>query len=221
MAELSKNFISFVALGGQNPQILNLDFLKAENILPVNEEPFVSLLAQEKPMKKFVSVPGLTNLVVGNVEFIVDEQRFQVRETGISQWTDAKVLDIAKRYFEVLPYTPLKLVGVNLNSTITFATSEEAKTCQQLCLPQDSKLARIISGDNVSASTVLRYRYSGGRGRITLTIEQPNRENSKRMINFNYEFEFADWANFRTELEKIPDVAAYSESVLAQLLEAI
>jgi hypothetical protein len=221
MATQSKNFISFVALGGLNPQILNVDFLKASSIISVNDPPFDKLLKQGVAPDKFISLPGFANLVVANIEFLVDEQRFQLRDTKISEWAETNILDIANKYFQVLPYTPLKLVGVNLNSTITFATSEEAHNCQKLCLPKDSQLARIISNDSISASSVLRYPYSDDGGRITLTIEQPSRENKKRAVNFNYEFDFTDWSKFRGELGKISEIAAYSDSILDQLLGAI
>jgi len=221
MAELSKNFLSFVALGGQNPQILNLDFLKAKDIIPVKEPPFDELLKQEKPMKKFVSIPGLANLALGNIEFVIDEGRFQIRETAISEWVETKIIDIAKKYFEVLPYTPLKLVGINLNSTIAFDTLEETVNCQQLCLPKGSQLERIISRNNITASLVLRYPYRDDGGRIMLTIEQPNKENNKRTVNVNYEFDFTDWGSFNRELAKFSYIAGYSESVLAKLIKAI
>lgn len=221
MAELSKNFISFVALGGQNPQILNLDFLKANDIIPVKEPPFDELLKQEKPVKKFVSVPGFANLVLENIEFIVDERRFQIREKDLSEWTDTRILEIAKKYFEVLRYTPLKLVGVNLNSTITFKTTEEAGKFQELFLSKDGRLAQIISMDNVTASIVLRYPYANKRGRVMLTVDQPNKENKKRTVNFNYEFDFTDWANFRSELDKISEIADYADSIVDELLKDI
>lgn len=221
MATRSKNFISFVALGRQNPQILNLDFLKANGIIAVDEPPFDDILKQEKPTTKFVSVPGFTNLVLGNIAFIVDEQRFQIRDGAIREWTETKILDIAKKYYEVLQYTPLKLVGMNLNSTISFGTPEEAMNCQELCLPQDSPLARLISRDSISTSSILRYKYNKDGGRINLTIEHPNKESSKRIVNLNYEFDFTDWANFKKELEKISDVAQYCESVLNQIMEVL
>ncbi|MCK4819585.1 hypothetical protein KA005_27705 [bacterium] len=47
MASQSKNFISIVALGGQNPQILNVDFLKNNKIIPIDEAPFDQLFKQE------------------------------------------------------------------------------------------------------------------------------------------------------------------------------
>ena len=208
MAGWSKNFISIVALGGQNPQILNVDFLKDNKIIPIDEAPFDQLFRQEKPVKKYISLPGLANLVLGNIELVIDESRFQVRETAISEWVDTKIINIAKKYFEVLPYTPLKMVGLNFNSTIVFNTTEDAESCQQLCLPKDSQLAKIISRDNlnISASLVLRYPYGDDGGRIMLTIEQPNKENNRRIVNFNYEFDFTDWTNFRSEIDKISQI---------------
>jgi len=223
MANQSKNFISIVALGGQNPQILNVDFLKDNKIIPIDEAPFDQLFRQEKPVKKYISLPGLANLVLGNIELVIDEGRFQVRETAISEWIDTKIIDIAKRYFEVLSYTPLKMIGLNFNSTIVFDTPEEAENCQQLCLPKDSKLAKIISRDNIniSASSVLRYPYGDDGGRIMLTIKQPNKENNRRIVNSNYEFDFTDWTNFGSELNKISEIADYADGIVEQLLKAI
>lgn len=224
MAERSKNFISFVALGGLNPQILNIDFLKNSKILPLDldREPSSRPSGQQATVKKFVSVPGLANLVLeNNIEFIVDERRFQITEKGISEWTETKVLDIAQNYFEVLPYTPLKLVGVNLNSTVTFDGSEEDRKFQGLFLPSNTPIVNTISKDNITASIILRYPYSVQGDRITLTLEQPNKENSKRIVNFNYEFDFVDWGNFRRRLAKLSEIADYSDSILGQLLKAI
>ena len=223
MVSQSKNFISFVALGGQNPQILNVDFLKDEKIIPIDEAPFDQIFSQEKPVKKFISLPGLANLVIGNLEIVIDEGRFQIRETEISEWVDTKIIDIAKRYFEVLKYTPLKLIGFNFNSTIVFDTPEEAENCQQICLPKGSPLVKIISRGNIniSASSVLRYPYGDDGGRILLTIEQPNKENTRRIINFNYEFNFTDWTNFKRELDKYTEIANYSDSILEGLVKLL
>ena len=221
MASQSKNFISLVALGGQNPQILNVDFLKANKMVPSDEPPFNELFQQEKPFTKFISTPVFSNLVLGPIEFIVDEQRFQIRDTSINNWTDTKILYIAQNYYDTLRYTPLKMVGINFNSEITFATSKESMSFQQLFLPESSQVLGIISNSDISANIVLRYRYSDNGARVTLTINPPNKANDKRIINFNYEFDFIDWPNFKSELTKMPEIAKYYESILDQLLKAI
>lgn len=223
MATQSKNFVSFVAIGGLNPQILSVDFLKANSIIPTNDHPFDTLLKQGAAPDKFISVPGLANLIVANIEFLVDGQRFQIRDTKISEWNETKILDIAINYFRVLPYTPLKLVGVNFNSTITFTTPEEAGNFQELFFPRNSQVARIISKQSISVSLMLRYPYSDSisPGRIQLTIEQPDAENKRRVVNINYEFDFTDWVTFETELKKVPEIGKYCDRILKRFLEAI
>jgi hypothetical protein len=224
MANQSKNFISFVALGGLNPQILNIDFLKVNSIISINDPPFDKLLKQGAAPDTFISVPGLVaNLVVANIEIFVDQQRLQIRDTKVSEWSETKILDIASKYFQVLPYTPLKLVGVNFNSTIMFDTSKEAQDFQELFFPRNSPLAQIISKQGINASSMLRYPYSdsGNHSRIQLTIEQPDTENKRRVVNINYEFDFTGWESFKNELKRVPEIGKYCDHILEQFLKVI
>lgn len=220
MAEIGKNFISLVALGRPNPQILNVDFLKDNKIVPTDEPPFDKLFQQEKPFTRFISTPVVSNLVLGNIEITVDEARFQIRDIAVSNWTETKIFDIAKKYFKVLPHTPLNAVGINLSSTITFTTNKETADFQQFLLPKNSGILKVISADNISANLVLLYPY-GASGRITLMLNQPKNTDNQRIINFNYEFDFTDWSKFADELEKVPEIGGYCDSILSQLLKAI
>jgi len=221
MANLKKNFISFVALGGQNPQIINVDFLKDNKIIPIDEPPFDELLKQEKPFTKFVSTPVLANLVLENIEFIIDESRFQIQDIAISKWTGTKILNIAEKYFDTLPYTPLKIVGINFNVAITFDNPKENLNFQELVLSEGSKIKGIISKDNITADLVLRYPYTNDKERIQLSLKQSNKQDNKRVINFNYEFNFSDWSNFKTELKKFSELADYFDSILEQIIKTI
>lgn len=221
MADLSKNHMSVVALGSQNPQILNVDFLRDNEIVPVNEAPFDELFKQEKPFSKFISTPPFTNLALGPIEFIVDEQRFQLREYPITEWAEARIIRIMQNYFGVLKYTPLTMIGINLNSTISFASTEETETFQELFLPKASKVLEFLPKDRIDASMVLRWPYNKSDSRIALTIERTDVSKNKRMINFNYEFDFTDWKSFGEELNKMPEISIYSDSIIKQLLGAI
>lgn len=221
MAEINKNFIGLVALGRLNPQILNVDFLKDNKIVPTDKPPFDKLFQQEEPFTRFVSTPVLSELLLENIQFIIEGGRFKIRDVDISEWAETKVLDIARKYFEVLHYTPLTVVGVNLNATITFGTPEESVNFQQLFLSENSKVLEIISKDNVDADLVLRYPYSDDGARITLTLNQDTKATNKRVVNFNYEFDFTDWTNFNSELSKFQQIGEYFNSVLSQLLKVI
>jgi len=220
MAQLKKNYVSVIAIGDQNPQIINVDFLRDTKIISIDEPPFSELFRQKEPEIKFVSVPGLTNLALGNIEFLIDLGRFQVRDTAVSEWAETKVVDIARKYFEVLRYTPLKMVGFNFNSTVVFGDSVEAASFQRSFLPEDSPIQKIISKDILSASMALRYPYPEEEGRAMLTLEHLKQDN-ERTVNFNYEFDFADWAKFKDELGKFPEIAKYCDSILSKILKAI
>ena len=221
MAKINKNFISFVVLGSPNPQILNVDFLKDNKIVPVDESPFDKLFQREKPLTKFLSTPVVSNLVLENIDFLVDEQRFQIRDTVISEWTETKIFEIATKYFAVLRYTPMKVVGFNFNATIAFESPKETTNFQELFLDKNSGILSLISKDNIDASLVLKYPYSNSGGRIALTVSQFDKANNTRSVNFNYEFDFSDWEKFKAELEKMPEVAGYFDSILAKLIKAI
>ena len=218
MAEIRKNFISLVALGRPNPQILNVDFLKSNKIVLMDDPPFDKLLQQEKPFTRFISTPVMSNLVMENIEFVVDEGRFQIRDTAVSEWSETKILDIAQKYFHVLPYTPLQIIGLNFNSTIMFSTPEEAANFQLLFLSKNNKIMQIICEDNITAGLVLSYPYSDNGGRILLTLNRPNEANDERTVNFNYEFNFIDWPNFNMELARVSGVGDYFDSTLDKLL---
>ena len=115
MANQTKNFISVVALGSQNPQILNVDWLIGNGIISEEQHPFNELFKEGRKPTSFLSTPPFTTLVLGPLEFTVDEQRFQIRATSITNWEDTIIFDIAQKYFEVLKHTPLQAVGVHFN----------------------------------------------------------------------------------------------------------
>ena len=220
MAQLKKNYVSVVAIGDQNPQIINVDFLRDTKIISVDEPPFSELFQQKEPAIKFTSVPGLANLALGHIEFLIDLGRFQVRDTAVSEWIETKAIDIARKYFKVLSYTPLKIVGFNFNSTVVFDDSVEVASLQRAFLPEDSPIHEIISKDILSASTALRYPYPEEKGRALLTLGHLNQDD-ERALNFNYEFDFTDWIEFEAELGKFPEIARYCDSIFAQLLKAV
>ena len=118
MANIQKNFASVIALGSQNPQILNGDFLKINKIIPADQAPF-----DKTP--KFISTPPFASIAFGPVEILVEEQRFQIREAGLADFKETHIFDIALKYYEVLKYTPVRTVGINLNCQVDFENVEE------------------------------------------------------------------------------------------------
>jgi len=221
MTELNKKSVNVVVLGRQNPQILNIDFLKSNEIITVTESPFKELFEKEKPFDKFVSTPVFTNLVLGPIEFVVDERRFSIRDKTIDDWVDTSIFDIALRYFETLRYTPINIIGINFTSEIAFSKIEEQKRFQELFLVEKSTILKIVDNDNVNASIVLRYPYPNDRGRVTLSINPYSEKQSSRIINCNYEFDCNDVEILKELIGKISEKAEYFDKILNDVLERI
>ncbi len=217
MATIQKNFASVVALGDQNPSILNIDFLKNNKIISVDHSPF-----DQKP--NFISTPPFATIGFGPVEIQVEEQRLQVREAGLSDW-NTSIFNIAMNYYKVLKYTPVKTVGLNLNCQIDFENAEESEVFQKLLLPEKSKIVEIISKDNVDVSIRLRYPHTDC-GKVLLTIDRSSPNKLQRQLNFNYEFNClkdgqTDWSMVETELSNIKNISDYFSDIIDKLLEAM
>jgi len=219
MVEVKRHSINLVAIGRQNPQIINADWLKVNNVVPLNVSPFKELFAQEKSFSKFVSTPVFANLVLGPIEFVVDQERFLITDTAINEWNDTRIFEISEKYFSVLCHTPIRLVGINMVANLTFSDPREDSGFQELFLPKEARVFSAIASKDVNASAAIRYLYPNGSGRLTLGLgELRQKEKIERMVHLNYEFDFKGWPNFKSELKQVPKVGEYWNGVLNQLL---
>lgn len=104
---LSINFQSVVAIGSFNPSILSPKFLAENKIfMPV-----------EAPVGR--RTPVITEVKIGNVQFLMELEKFQIVETEISNFENVHLLDILIKYLDILKYTPLIAAGLNFNYIIT------------------------------------------------------------------------------------------------------
>ena len=104
--EKSKNFISIIYLGNFNPAILDKRFLEKNNIFNFIEEPIIN------------KTPVFTNFLYRNLKIIIDLERFQIIEEKIKDFHNNEAIDLAYNYFKLLQFTPLRIIGINLNSNI-------------------------------------------------------------------------------------------------------
>ena len=218
MANIQKNFASVVALGSQNPQILNEDFLRINKIIPADHSPF-------DKRTNFVSTPPFATIAFGPIEILVEEHRFQVREAGLSDWNKTYIFDVAIDYYKTLEYTPVKTIGLNLNCQINFENTEESEKFQKLLLPEKSKIIEIISEDNIDIGLRLHYPYAEN-GRVLLSIDRSSPDTLQRQLSFNYEFNcfkdgHTDWSMVELELSNANNLSNYFSEILDRLLEAI
>jgi len=103
--KIDYNFITLVALGSFNPAIISPNFLNTECELNLGEPD-----DQSPP-----DIPVIRHLKFQNLKFTVEMNRLQIMETEIENIAETRALSIFNVYYEKLPYTPLKAVGVNIN----------------------------------------------------------------------------------------------------------
>jgi hypothetical protein len=97
---------SVVAIGGFNPTILTPDFLRD----------CCEFRSDHKPAGQ--TTPVLAEIRFGNVQFRMELNKFQIVLEGAAGFDETFPLEVMIRYLEILKYTPLHLLGVNLNTTL-------------------------------------------------------------------------------------------------------
>jgi hypothetical protein len=104
------NFVSIVAFGNFNPAIITADFINDECELNLGE---LSGRSPENPVIK--------QLKFKNIDIDVFLERCQIREHGPESIKKVKILDIFNNIYNKLKYTPMSIVGVNINYDIAFS----------------------------------------------------------------------------------------------------
>jgi hypothetical protein len=114
MASFQGQSIGIVLLGRHNPQILNHDFLLKHKVLPVDQEPFASLLKQQEgqAFTEFICTPVISSLRYGPVNIVVEDGRFQIGDQRFDQINNAQLTTrkssassavISSTYFDTRP----------------------------------------------------------------------------------------------------------------------
>lgn len=217
MFEIEKSVVNLTVVGRPNPQILTVDFLRGNKIIPKDEKPFKKLLRQETPFTEFISTPVMAKLAFDHVEIIADQARILFVDRKVVDWARTPIASIGRKYFAVLKHTPVRLVGFNLTAILTTDDAAALQTLQEICLPKNSRILDIIGQDSVSADAVLRYPYSADEGRITLSIRRTGKDKDECNINLNHEVDFTDWKAFDSYLERLNAIGHYFDSILGKL----
>ena len=130
--EKKLNFISLVALGNFNPAILTPGFLNDVCQLDLGEP------TGDSPP----ALPVVKQLKYQNISIDACFDRFQIKESDPENIYDTRILEIFSTIFEKLHYTPLRVVGVNVNCLVFYDI--------------DSKMEELIS-QILKPDTILSY----------------------------------------------------------------
>lgn len=101
------NYKSIIAIGGFNPTILTPDFLSE----------YCSFKSDHTPSGQTTFVA--TEVIYGNIKFQMELNRFQILLENIQDFKEKYPIEIMLAYLNVLKYTPLSLIGINFNYSLS------------------------------------------------------------------------------------------------------
>jgi len=189
------NYLSLVALGSFNPAILTLDFLNNVCKLDLGD------LTGQSPSE----IPVHRRLDFNRLHFIVDIERFQIREEGIDEkeFRESKQLEYFDAYYQKLPYTPLKAIGMNINVNLEIEKIDAENLFNKTQTPKtylDFFSVSEIEVEEISLHTNTEKVWKGSnycikkQNDLTRRINSTRNENSV-ILNYN-----AEAGNLRKDL---------------------
>ncbi len=207
--KISYNFISLVAIGNFNPAIVSPHFLN--NVCQLN-------LGEHKDLVP-ANVPVLRGLQFGSLSLIIELERLQFKESEIRDVHQTRVINIFYEFFNKLPFTPLKTVGVNINLNIETELYIEQK------IKKYDDIIAFFKSDRLE--TEERHSRSVGEALwLNTRFRIPNVESSTRLIdvarvaednfvlNYNYQVE-----NLAQEPSRIDLISSKYDSFCKEFIE--
>ena len=189
--EIKNIFNNIVCIGKFNPSILNLKFLKDNNIYNL-----------EKELAKPTITPVMVNLKYDNFDFFIELERFQITERNIREDFKIDVIKIIYNYLKVLKFTPISVVGINFESDIMIDNSDMLINN----LKNDEVIRKILNTEEFIYSPRIKknkkkYEY------LSWNIETLQSENEKliKRINIRKQNNNKYRFSFNNELKNIKD----------------
>jgi hypothetical protein len=211
---------SIVFIGRQNPQILNHDFLIKSEVLPVKREPFKSLIkdsSQKKtPFTSYLSTPVVTALDYKWISIIVEENRFQIKDTKFKVPSKSPIITITKKYFGILlKYTPLQLGGINFGGQLRFLDMEDERIFDDRLGIDNKKFETSLRVNKVRYSNRITFPWNNDQ--LELRINKPKKDLNTSDMNFNLEFDYEDIDSFISKLDQADKIYKRFKEILNKL----
>jgi len=214
------NFFSIVFIGRQNPQILNHDFLTNNQVLPIRREPFKSLIknsSKEKPpFTEYLSTPVVTTLAYKWISIIVEENRFQIKDSNFKIPSKSPVISIIKEYFgKRLRYTPFLLGGINFAGKLNFSDEDDERDFDKRLGIDIKKFETYFKTKRGRYSPKINFFWN--KDQIEFRVDKPKEGLMGGDINFNFEFKYENINSFISKLDDTDKVYKRFKEILKNL----
>jgi len=221
MPTFKLNYFSIVLLGRQNPQILNHDFLINNRVIPIDKQPFKSLIKNssenKNPFTKHLSSPLVAALDYQWISLIIQENRFQIKDSKISVPSKSPIILITQKYFgELLRYTPFQIGGLNFNGELKFKSkNDENNFNRRLGLNGNTFRTNLNIKDQIQFDSKIRFPLDNGKGQIG--VAKHPKDQKKGVITFNFEFIYEDIDSFMVRLDEADKFFNFFKEMLVKL----
>lgn len=119
--KIGYNYINLVALGNFNPAIISPDFIKSDCGFDFGDP-----TEQSPPF-----VPVVKKLQFEEILITADLERLELKETKVREDLKTEVVKIFQTVYNMLPYTPLMAIGLNINCRLLFESDVEFRSVGQ------------------------------------------------------------------------------------------
>jgi hypothetical protein len=214
MPIFNPKFFSIVFLGSQNPQILNHDFLINNKILPIEKEPFKSLMEGASqgnpPFTQYISTPLVTTLTYKWISIIIEQNRYQIKDTHFNMPLESPIISILRGYFgRMLRHTPLTLGGINFGGNIVFSDAEDETIFDENMGINRQKFQSRLGLVKAQYSPKIRLVWGeeqDGQFELSLKKSKSLTPIGTCAVNFNFEFFYKDMPSFLEMIDETGEV---------------
>ena len=178
------NYLSIVAIGSFNPDILTPEFL----------EKYCDVKFEGAP--KYKSMPNMvSDIDSGNIKYLMQINRFQITENGLADFNNNQIITIMCKYLEILNYTPIIKIGFNFN--LNLFSDKKQEIIKKIY--QEKELVKFLDVEKINYNLAKEFLKPEHERFLSLKINIPLGEtcgenlyieddNTKFIANYNYEF---------------------------------
>lgn len=174
---------------------------------------------EKPPFTQYVSTPLLTTLTYKWISIIIEQNRYQIKDTRFTKPLESPIISIPKEYFgRVLKHTPITLGGINFGGDISFSDSEDETRFDESLGIDRQKFQIHLGLVKAQYSPKINLVWDDGQeDQFELTLNKPKSFSGACAVNFNFEFIYKDMNSFVMKIDEAGKVHERFYTILREL----
>jgi hypothetical protein len=166
-----------------------------------------------------LSTPLVTTLVYDWISIIIEQERYQIKDTNFGVPSQSPIISITRSYFgKLLRYTPFRLGGTNFGGEITFLDKDDERDFDERLGIDSQKFETYLNIVGARFSTRIKFPCDRNQeDEIELRVDKPEKSSAIGILNFNCEFLYEDIDSFVKKLDEVNRVYKKFKQILKKL----